>query len=168
MPTRRLKNVAAEASSEEKEWLSTLVGIIKWIARSCGPTLSYNVSKLQGRSRKLLVGDIKICNQVIRYTLETSEDGIYCHHGFDWSNMISGYVGDASVAEEDQSNYFTHELKHHRSQGGKTIIFASKELMAGTDVFFSCHWLHQFYFAPNSPLHVSSRDVQHPERGRVM
>ena len=102
LPVGRLKNLAAEASSEEKEWLSTSVGIIAWIARSCRPTLRYNVSKLQGRSRKPLVGDIKICNQVLRYTLATSEDGIDCHHGLDWSSMIIGYVGDASFAEEDQ------------------------------------------------------------------
>jgi hypothetical protein len=129
LPKGFLKNLAAEASSEEKEWLSTSVGIIAWIARSCRPTLSYNVSKLQGRSRKPLVGDIKICNQVIRYTLATSECGIGFHHGLDWSSMIIGYVGDASFAEEDQPNDFTRELEPHWSQGGQTIILASEEII---------------------------------------
>ena len=80
LPTGRLKNLAAESSSEEREWLCTSVGILAWTVRSCRPTLSYNVSKLQGRSRKPLVGDIEIRNQVIRYTLATSEDGIDIHH----------------------------------------------------------------------------------------
>ena len=92
--------------------------------------------RLQGRSRKPLVGDIKICSQVIRYTLATSEDGIDFHHGLDWSSMIMGCVGYASFAEEDQPNAFTGELEPHQSQGGKMIILASKELMAGIDVFF--------------------------------
>ena len=71
LPTDRIKNIAAEAPPEEKEWLSTLVGMIAWIARSCGPTLSYNVSKLQGHNRKPLVGNIKICKQVIRYAFDS-------------------------------------------------------------------------------------------------
>ena len=97
-------NLAAEATPEEKGWPSTSVGILAWIARSCGPTLSYNVSKLQGCSRKPLVGDIKVCNTVIRCTLATSEAGIDLHHGLDSSSMIIGYFGDGSFAEEDQPN----------------------------------------------------------------
>ena len=81
-----------EATPEEKEWLSTSVGIFARIARSCRPTLTYKVSKLQGRSRKPLVGDIQVCNTVFRFTLATSEDGIYFHHGFVWSSMIIGYA----------------------------------------------------------------------------
>ena len=53
LPTGRLKNLAAGASQEEKEWLSTPVGILSWIARSCRPTPSYNVSRLQGRTENL-------------------------------------------------------------------------------------------------------------------
>ena len=99
----RLENLAAEAS-EEKEWLSTSVGILAWIARSCRPTLSYNVLKPQGHTRKPSVGDTEICNQVIRYTLATSEDGIHFHHRVDWCSTIFRYVGDASFAESDQPN----------------------------------------------------------------
>ena len=35
-----------------------------------------------------------------------------------------------------QPNEFTGKLEPHRSQGGRTIILASKELMACTDAFF--------------------------------
>ena len=58
------------------------------------------------------------------------------HHGLDWGSMITGYVGDASFVEEHQRNSFTRELGPHRTQGGQIMILASKELMAGTDVFF--------------------------------
>ena len=50
--------------------------------------------------------------------------------------MTIGYVGDASFAEEDQPHEFTREIEPHRSQGGRIIILASKEHMAGTHVFF--------------------------------
>ena len=102
LPPGRLENLAVETTPEEKEWLSTSVGILVWIARLCRPTFSFNVSKLQGHSRKPLVGDIKTCNTVIRYTLAISEDGIYVHHGLDWNHAVIGYVGDAGVAEGDQ------------------------------------------------------------------
>ena len=86
--------------------------------------------------RKPLVGVIKMCNTVIRYTLATSADGIDCHHGLDWSSMIIGYVGDAIFAEEDQPSDVTEGLGPHRPQGVRIIILASTELMAGTDLFF--------------------------------
>ena len=92
--------------------------------------------KLQGRSRKPVVGDIKMCGIVVRYILAISEDGIYFRHGLDWNNVVIGYAGDASFAEEDQPNECTGELEPHRSQGGRILILASKELMAGTNVFF--------------------------------
>ena len=50
--------------------------------------------------------------------------------------MRIGYVGDASFAEEEGFNEFTGEPEPHRSQGRRIIIFASPELVEGTDVFF--------------------------------
>ena len=88
------------------------------------PTLSLNVSNLQGRGRKPLAGHIKVCNTVIRYPLATSEDGIYFYHGLAWSSLVIGYVGDASFMEEEQPNDFTGELEPHRSQGGRIMILA--------------------------------------------
>ena len=68
--------------------------------------LSYNVSKLQGRSQNPLVDDLKTCNTRIRYALVTSDDGICFHHGLDRNNLVIGYVGNASFDEDDQPNEF--------------------------------------------------------------
>ena len=114
----------------------TAVGILAWIARCCRPTISYRVSALQSKSKKPLVGDLKTCNTLIRYTLVTADDGIHSHHGLAWDDMRIGYVGDACFAEEEEYNEFTGELEPHRSQGGRIIILAIPELVEGTDVFF--------------------------------
>ena len=86
----RLKNFALEANEDEMEQLVTAVGILAWIARCCQPTISYRVSALQSKWKKPLVGDLKTCNTLIRYTLVTADDGIYFHHGLGWDDMCIG------------------------------------------------------------------------------
>ena len=132
----RLKNLALEANKDEKEAMTTQVGILAWIARSCRPSIAYRVSALQGRNKKAVVGDLRTCNQVIKYTLETKDEGLWYHHGLDWSNLVIGYVGDASFSEEKQYNEFTGAYEPFRSQGGRILILANKVLIEGTDIFF--------------------------------
>ena len=73
------------------------------MARQVRPKLSYKVSKLQCVAGKGTVKDMKECNKVLEFALQTSDEGLYfASDGFDLDEAVLCTITDASFANDTE------------------------------------------------------------------
>ena len=72
-----LKRLTDKCDGVENTSLRSVVASLAWVARQVRPTLSFRVSKLQSVAGKATVKDMRDCNKVLEYALQTSEEGIF-------------------------------------------------------------------------------------------
>ena len=133
-PKRTLTDKATEA---EVTQLKSVAGSLSWVARQCRPDLSYRVSRLQTRSARATVADLKEANKVIEYAQKTAERGLTFKGGlFTWDELVSVVVTDASHANEQELCPNTGEMEPHRSQGARMQLIAPPAVLGGEFTHF--------------------------------
>ena len=71
------KKLTDKCNATENTALRSVVASLAWVARQVRPMLSFRVSKLQSRAGKATVKDMRECNKVLEYAIETSGEGIF-------------------------------------------------------------------------------------------
>ncbi len=88
-------------TAEETTCLRSVVASLAWVARQVRPGLSYRVSKLQSVAGNGSVKDLRECNKVLEYALETSDQGIhFASEGLSWDDAVVCTITDASFCNE--------------------------------------------------------------------
>ena len=129
------RKLTEPCSDQEKSQLLSVVGSLAWIARMCRPDLSYRVSRLQSRSKKALVRELKEANIVLDYALQDSKTGLRFTPQLDWDNAVLTTVSDASFAQEQ--DIVGDETVHDRSQKGFLQVLANSSVIDGDGGVFS-------------------------------
>ena len=97
--------------------LRSVTASLAWIARQVRPGLSYRVSKLQCVAGKSTIKDLRQCNKVLEYALETSEQGFYyASDGINWKDAVVCAIADASFGNEFDE--VADDMEPGRSQQG--------------------------------------------------
>ena len=116
-----------------------MTGSLMWIARSCRPGISYQVSTLQTAAHKPLVSDLVFANRVVKCVQENPELGMIFRLGLQWPTRASVRAGelvricvaamsDASHGGEDEFLDDLQERELVRSQGAKICFIASTDI----------------------------------------
>ena len=111
--------------------LRSVVGSLAWIARECRPDIAYRTSRLQSRCAKAMIHDLRECNRVVDYLLETSGQGLtFTPNCINWAEPISVItITDASFANEE--DIVEGRLAPHRSQRGRLHFLSNRQFADG-------------------------------------
>ena len=121
-------------NDKENANLRSVVASLSWVARQVRPALCYRVNKLQTKQGKATFKDVKDCNKVLEYALQTSEEGIYfsSDQRLDWDTMVVCTVTDASFCNEDE--YVRGVFEPGRSQQGYIVCLAQANAVEAEEV----------------------------------
>ena len=123
------KKLVEKCNSVENTALRSVVASLAWIARQVRPGLSFRVSKLQTVAGKAKIKDLRECNKVLEYALETSEEGIfYSSELGPWDDTVVTSINDASFGNEE-IEVKPGEYEDGRSQQGVFVCLAPADVV---------------------------------------
>ena len=119
-------------NAEETACLRSVVAALAWIARQVRPDFSYRVSRVQTVAGHGRVKDVRECNKVLVYVLQTSQQCVYfVSAGFSWGDAVVCTITDVSFRNE--SAYAAGVKEDGRRQQGYVICLAPGDIANRTD-----------------------------------
>jgi hypothetical protein len=120
-------------TAEETTCLRSVVASLAWVARQVRPGLSYRVSKLQSVAGNGSVKDLRECNKVLEYALETFDQGIhFASEGLSWDDAVVCTITDASFCNETvvvDDGFPGGTMEPGRSQQGYVVCLAPADMV---------------------------------------
>lgn len=105
-----------------------VIGSRAWVARSCGPDISYRVFFLQTACKAPTAMHLQEANKVVRCVKGTFEMRFMYKSRLDWNTCVLAVVGDASHANDWEYLEECGVMQPYRSQGVRSIFEAEAQI----------------------------------------
>jgi len=122
------RKLTSECSPTEVTQVRSVTAALAWVGRQTRPDLSYRVSRMQTLIKQATIKEMKECNTILEYALNTSGQGIYFSSaGFTWDDMVVCSIGDASFGNDKV--LVKDEFEDGRSQQGYIVALSAPSIL---------------------------------------
>ena len=122
------RKLTSECTPTEVTQVRSVTAALAWVGRQTRPDLCYRVSRMQTMIKQATIKEMKECNKILEYALQTSGQGIYfSSSGFTWDDMVVCSIGDASFGNDKV--LVKDEFEDGRSQQGYIVALSSPSIL---------------------------------------